>query len=143
MDFSDNVRGADNQQERLRICGWIAGFVDGEGCFSVPIFRNHKSKLLWQVRPQFVVTQSESSRDVLEGLVRFFGCGKVNANQRHDNHREPSARYCVSRFAHLRDVIVPVLQEHQLRTSKRENFEKFVRALRLMGERKHLPISGL
>ena len=64
-------------------------------------------------------------------------------NQRHDNHREPLARYYVGRFTDLRDVIVPFFQEHQLRTSKRENFDKFVTVLRLMEERKHLTVSGL
>ena len=143
MDGSDNVRGADNQQERLWICGWIAGFVDGEGCFSVPIFRNHKAALRWQVQPQFVVAQSVSGRDALEELVSVFGCGKVYVNQRHDDHREQLALYSVKRFADLRDVIVPFFQEHQLRTSKRENFGKFVRVLCLIEERKHLTISGL
>jgi hypothetical protein len=143
MNGSDNVRGADNQQERLWICGWIAGFVDGEGCFSVPIFRNHKAKLLWQVQPTFVVAQSASSRDVLDEFVSVLGCGKVYVNQRHDNHRERLARYCVGRFADLRDVLVPFFEEHQLRTSKRDNFDKFVKVLRLMEERKHLTVSGL
>ena len=143
MDGSNNVRGADNQQERLWICGWIAGFVDGEGCFSVPIFRNHTAKLHWQVQPQFVVAQSVSSRDVLEELARVFGCGKVYLNQRHDDHREQLALYSVKRFADLRDIIVPFFQEHQLRTSKRESFDTFVRILRLMEERKHLTVSGL
>ena len=114
---SDNPFGADNQQERLWYCGWIAGFVDGEGCFSCPIFRNRKTTLGWQVQPVFVVVQSASSRDVLEDLERFFGCGKVYVNRRHDNHREDIFRYCVSRFADLRDVIVPFFQEHELRTS--------------------------
>lgn len=39
MDGSDNVRGAENQQERLWTNGWVVGFVDGEGCFSCPIFQ--------------------------------------------------------------------------------------------------------
>jgi hypothetical protein len=140
---SENPFGADNQQERLWYCGWIAGFVDGEGCFSCPIFRNRNTTLGWQVQPTFVVVQSASSRDVLEGLERFFGCGKVYVNHRHDNHREDLFRYYVGRFADLRDVIVPFFQEHQLRTSKSENFEKFVRVLRLMEERKHLTVAGL
>jgi LAGLIDADG endonuclease len=117
--------------------------VDGEGCFSCPIFRNRKTTLGWQVQPTFVVVQSASSRDVLEGLERFFGCGKVCVTHRHDNHREDLFRYYVGRFADLRDVIVPFFQEHQLRTSKSENFEKFVRVLRLMEERKHLTVAGL
>jgi LAGLIDADG DNA endonuclease family protein len=143
MVSSENVRGADNQQERLSYCGWIAGFVDGEGCFSCPIFRNEKTKLGWQVQPTFVVVQSASSRDVLEGLARFFGCGKVYVNRRHDNHREDLFRFYVGRFTDLRDTIVPFFQEHQLRTSKRHNFDKFVQVIRLMEERKHLSISGL
>src|SRR5580692_11696460 len=85
---SDNPFGADNQQERLWYCGWIAGFVDGEGCCSCPIFRNRKTTLRWQVQPTFVVVQSASSRDVLEDLARFFGCGKEYVNRRHDNDRE-------------------------------------------------------
>ena len=143
MDGSDNVRGAENQQERLWNCGWIVGFVDGEGCFSSPIFQSPKTKLGWQVQPSFTVVQSESSRLVLDDMARYFGCGKVFANRRHDNHREDLCRYVVSRFADLRDVIVPFFEEHQLRTSKRDNFEKFAHVIRLMEERQHLTISGL
>jgi hypothetical protein len=143
MEFSDNVRGADNQQERLRYCGWIAGFVDGEGCFSCPVFRNRKTNLRWQVQPTFVVVQSASSRSVLEDLVTYFGCGKIYVNHRYDNHREDLYRYVVATFAHLRDVIIPFFQENPLRTSKRENFEKFVEIVRLMEERKHLTVPGL
>jgi hypothetical protein len=32
---SDNLDGAENQQERLIQLGWVIGFVDGEGCFSI------------------------------------------------------------------------------------------------------------
>ena len=48
MDFmilSENPSGADNQQERLKFSWWIVGFTDGEGCFSVSIFRNKTSRL--------------------------------------------------------------------------------------------------
>src|SRR6202012_5358814 len=140
---SDNPFGADNQQERLWYCGWITGFVDGEGCFSCPVFRNRVMTLGWQVQPTFVVVQSASSREVLEDLARFFGYGKVYANRRRDNHREDLYRYYVGRFADLRDIIVPFFQEHPLQTSKKVNFTKFAKVLRLIEERKHLTISGL
>ena len=55
---SDNMLGADNQQERLRTVGWIVGFVDGEGCFSVTI-QKATTSTGWQVFPEFVVTQVE------------------------------------------------------------------------------------
>ncbi len=143
MAGSDNVRGAENQQERLRTIGWVVGFVDGEGCFSSPIYRCNRMTLGWQVRPEFAVAQGASSRDVLEELTRFFGCGKVYRNSRHDNHREDMFRYCVQRFGDLRDIIVPFFQENPLRTSKRENFEKFARIIELMDLRRHLRVPGI
>jgi hypothetical protein len=143
MEGSDNVRGAENQQERLWTNGWVVGFVDGEGCFSCPIFQNKPMTMRWQVQPSFVVVQSASSRDVLDGLVSVFGCGKVYVNKRYDNHREDLFRYCVSKFTDLRDVIVPFFQANPLRTSKRDNFEKFVQVIGLMDQGLHLTVPGL
>jgi hypothetical protein len=97
----------------------------------------------WQVRPEFAVAQGASSRTVLEDLVRFFGCGKVYRNSRHDNHREDMYRYCVQRIGDLRNVIIPFFQEHPLRTSKRDNFEKFARIVDLMALRRHLSVDGI
>ena len=67
---SDNMLGADNQQERLRTVGWIVGFVDGEGCFSVTI-QKATTATGWQVFPEFVVTQDERSLRALHGLKEF------------------------------------------------------------------------
>jgi hypothetical protein len=53
---SNNVSSADNQQERLKLANWIVGFFDGEGCFSVSIFKNRTSKNGFQVMPEFMVT---------------------------------------------------------------------------------------
>jgi len=143
MSSSDNVRGAENQQERLISPWWVAGFVDGEGCFSCPIYRCGTMTLGWQVRPEFAVAQGASSHDVLEALVSFFGCGKVYKNARFDNHREDMYRYCVQRRGELGDIIVPFFQAHPLLTSKRDNFDKFTAILALMEERRHLTIDGL
>jgi hypothetical protein len=140
---SDNVRGAENQQERLATIGWIVGFVDGEGCFSCSIYRCRKMTLKWQVRPSFDVVQGESSREALEELVRFFGCGKIYRNRRRDNHREDLLRYNVYRFEDLRLKIVPFFMRYPLRTSKRHNFAKFVRIIELMELRRHLTVPGI
>jgi hypothetical protein len=137
------VRGAENQQERLKTTGWVVGFVDGEGCFSCSIYRCRTMTLKWQVRPAFDVVQGESSREALEGLLRFFGCGKIYRNRRRDNYREDLLRYNVYRFEDLRTKIVPFFQEHRLRTSKRANFEKFARIIELMHLRRHLSVPGI
>src|SRR5258708_28710545 len=83
--MSENASRADNQQERLRFEGWINGFVDGEGCFTVSIIRN---KYGLQVFPEFVVSQGEKSRVALKKIEKFFGCGYINLNTRRDNHQD-------------------------------------------------------
>jgi hypothetical protein len=67
---SDNPSGADNQQERLKLCGWTVGFVDGEGCFSCSISKIHGGRPggnynhgLWLCRPPRVVEVLTTSSD--------------------------------------------------------------------------------
>ena len=139
---SDNMLGADNQQERLRTVGWIVGFVDGEGCFSVTI-QKATTATGWQVFPEFVVTQGEKSLQALHDLKEFFECGRVFINRRNDNHKEPLYRFCVRSIADLREKIIPFFRVNQLRTAKREDFEKFARVLELIRERKHLNSKGI
>ena len=101
---SDNLDGAENQQERLiEFRGWVIGFVDGEGCFSIGLVRqpNRVSrrgyKTGYQVSHDFVVTQGASSVEMLYELREFFGVGQVYVNRRSDNHREHLHRYSVCR----------------------------------------------
>ena len=86
IDSSDNRIRADNQQGRLDPW-WITGFVDGEGCFSISIFKNATTRAGVQIFPEFVVTQGAKSLLTLKNLQDFFGCGKIYENKRSDNHR--------------------------------------------------------
>src|SRR5689334_19412753 len=134
--------GADNQQERLKTVGWIVGFVDGEGCFSVAIQRCPVLKLGWQVFPEFVVTQGARSRSVLESLQQFFNCGRIHINRRHDNHKEHLYRFCVRAVKDLREKVIPFFKENKLRTAKQNDFELFAQVLDLMKQRRHLSMEG-
>jgi hypothetical protein len=146
---SDNPDGAENQQERLIKLGWVIGFVDGEGCFSISFVRQNDRtgrrgyKLGYQVTARFVVSQGASSVACLEELKEFFGVGHVYGNRRHDNHREHMHQYMVSDRWDLLETIVPFFEEHPLRTAKRHDFEKFVRVLEMMEANLHLTREGL
>lgn len=140
---SKNDSGRDNQQERLRIASWIVGFVDGEGCFSVSIFKNRTTRSGWQVLPEFVVTQGEKSLSALEEIKTFFGCGRVFVNRRYDNHNENLYRYCVRAIKDLREKIIPFFDMNQLRTAKRKDFEMFKTAVELMSQNIHFTQEGI
>jgi hypothetical protein len=137
------VSGAGNQQERLRTQGWVVGFVDGEGCFSVNINRCSTLKLGWQVRPEFVVTQGAKSVAALELLREFFSCGEIYRNTRRDTHREDPFRWCVRRREDLEEKVVPFFTTNPLRTAKAHDFELFVEVLELMRSRRHLKLDGI
>jgi LAGLIDADG endonuclease len=146
---SDNLVGADNQQERLIQLGWVIGFVDGEGCFSIGFIRQPGGrgrsgyKTGYQVAHEFAVTQGESSLSALRGLEQFFGVGMLVPNRRSDDHREHLYRYVVRRRADLQERIIPFFQEHPLQTAKQENFEKFARCVSLISEGRHRTVDGL
>ena len=145
----ENVMSADNQQERLIDKGWIIGFVDGEGCFSLGLVRQPNLasrkgyKTGYQVFHEFAVTQGAKSIACLEKLREFFGVGQVLINKRHDNHREHLYRYVVRRRQDFLGVVIPFFKKHPLRSSKQEDFEKFARCLELMETKSHLSHTGL
>ena len=122
--------GAENQQERLIQVGWVIGFVDGEGCFSIGFVRQASRdgrkgyKTGYQVAHEFAVTQGARSVQCLHELVDFFGVGGVIANRRHDNHTEHLYRYVVRRRADLIDTIIPFFVEHPMHSSKHSDFAK-------------------
>jgi hypothetical protein len=140
---SENAPGADNQQERPGFAQWVVGFVDGEGCFSVPIFRNRSSRMGWQAQPAFSVVQGEKSVGVLHRMEKFFGCGNVVRNARHDNHREDIWRFGVRRLESLSDRIIPFFEENPLISAKAAEFERFKVVVNMMRTGAHLQVEGM
>ncbi len=157
----DNVLGAENQQERLVnfslnlglkpeiAIGWIIGFVDGEGCFSISLVRqpnrtNRKGyKIGYQLTHEFVVTQGDKSVRVLHELCNFFGVGRVCRNTRYDNHKEDLHHFVVSRREDLLKMVIPFFQQYPLQTAKGQDFEKFSRCVQLIDQGHHKTHNGL
>lgn len=144
----NNVTSADNQQERLNI-GWIVGFVDGEGCFSIGFVKqpNRDSrkgyKTGYQVVHRFVVAQGLKSRSSIENIREYFGVGRLLINRRHDNHKEDLIQYIVDSRKDLLEVIIPFFESNTLLTSKLYDFRQFSKCVRMINNGDHLSIEGL
>jgi hypothetical protein len=142
--FSDNPTGADNQQETLLPGArldpdWIAGFVDGEGCFSVSVHRNsfmHRHGG-WQIQTAFHVFQHSDHRDVLESLRSHFGCGYV----RPKGPKSAVLTYSVSSLRALQEIVVPFFETHRLLVKDRD-FRLFSDIVRAMRRKEHLTVDG-
>ena len=141
---SDNPTGADDQQEtagsRLALePHWVVGFVDGEGCFSVSIHRNPNARTTggWQLHPVFHVYQHMRYRATLEGLISFFGCGRL----RPKGPRSNVWTYAVDSLRDQEDHVLPFFERHPL-VIKDADFRSFAVIVRIMLRREHLTVDG-
>jgi hypothetical protein len=146
---SDKPSDAENQQERLIKIGWVTGFVDGEGCFSIHFVKQPERadrrgyKTGFQVGHEFAVAQGAKSIACLHLLKEFFGVGGIYVNRRYDNHKEHMYRYSVVRREDLLRVVIPFFQQYPLRTSKQSDFAKFVECMAVIEAKEHLTVRGL
>ncbi len=132
---SDNLTGADNQQETERsILGldprWVVGFVDGEGCFCVSVHHNSRCARRtggWQLHPVFQVYQHQRYRAVLEELLTFFACGRV----RPKGPRNSVLTYAVDSLQALEGSIPPFFERYPL-VVKQRDFRLFAEIVRSM-----------
>lgn len=129
--------GADNQQERLD--GYISGYVDGEGSFSVVVNRNPSCRSGFQLVPEFHVSQNGERAQVLSLIQdRFGGCGYIKRNGRRDR----ALVFVVRRRADLLARVIPFFEMCPLLSSKQLEFESFAYIVREMAAGRHRTSDG-
>ena len=143
---SDNPSSADNQQERpsssswldqipCDLGNWVAGFVDGEGSFNVPIRRERDRGLPWRVSLSFNVSQI--GRELPELLRTVFGVGTVR-------DRGDGVHYFeVTRPRELFERVFPFFERFQLRSPKRRDLAIFREITELVLSGRHLSTEGI
>ena len=130
------MTGADNQQERLD--GYISGYVDGEGCFSVVVNRNPTCRRGFQLVPEFHVSQNDDRAQVLEIIRRRLECGYIKPNGRRDH----ALVFVVRRRADLLGRVIPFFERSPLLSSKQQEFERFAEIVRAMARGAHRTDGG-
>jgi len=141
---SDNPSGADNQQEtslsRVQLDpAWIAGFVDGEGCFSISVHKNafmHRHRG-WQLQAAFHIYQHCVNADVLESLRQYFECGYIYPK----GPNSSVLTYSVTGLRNLSGSIIPFFEAHKLWV-KADDFIAFREIVWSMQRREHLRAEG-
>jgi hypothetical protein len=143
---SDNPSGADDQQERPTRSAWldripgdvghyIAGFVDGEGSFNVPIRREHDRHIPWRVSLTFNVSQIGT--EVLDLLRSVFGVGTIRGRLDGVYYFE------VTKLDDLEERVFPFFERFPLRGPKGNDLAAFRRIAELVRRREHLSPRGI
>lgn len=146
MVSSDNPTGADNQQERPSLLDWldripldvghyIAGFVDGEGSFNIPIRRSGDRGLPWRVSLSFNVSQI--GPEAPRFLQSAFGVGTVRG-------RGDGVFYFeVTRPVELEARVFPFFERFPLRGPKAHDLAVFREVTHLVLSGRHLLPVGI
>jgi LAGLIDADG endonuclease len=119
---------------------WISGFVDGEGCFFVNIYKRKDSILGEGVKLVFKITQDERNSDLLASFVEIFGCGGIyNQSKSTGNVLD----FMVSGLSDITDKVIPFFLAHPLQGAKKKELADFIKVAELMKLKAHLTRDGL
>lgn len=116
----------------------MAGFINGEGCFFVDIFKSKTSKIGSAVRLKFSIGQHLRDNLLMESLVDYLGCGRVVYPSSY-NHVE----YVVSNFRDINEKIISFVQKYRIYGNKVLDFEDFCAASMIIQNKEHLTLEGL
>jgi len=110
--------------------GWLSGFTDGYGCFTVTVCKQKQTKhsLYTQVQVRYIVSQ-KNNKHLMESIAACVN-GKV---QRVDSY---SGYNMVVNLSSL-STIISYLRKYPLKTKKRESFKKWLRVYFLVKHKKH------
>jgi LAGLIDADG endonuclease len=107
-----------------RLDGYISGYVDGEGSFSISVQRNSSCRVGFQLVPEFHVSQNGDRAQVLALIRDRFGCGYIKANSKRDR----ALVFVVRERQALLAEVIPFFERVPLLSAKRADFEKLRRS---------------
>jgi len=112
---------------------YIAGFVDGEGCFSLKFRRDirHERKntpvyFYWDI--EFAILLREDDSSILTKIRNTLECGRISHAKR------GFVRYAVNDILDLSNKIVPFFERHTLRAKKAKDFALWKKQLKYFFE---------
>src|SRR5438132_11145279 len=122
----------------MDLAAYFAGFVDGEGCFTVSFSPRSKLLIGWEVRPSFSVSQNADRSEVLLLMQKHFGSGSIRPDR-----SDRTLKYDVPCLDDLVERIIPFFEANPLISSKQRDFERFAAVCRLVRTGAHRTQPGL
>lgn len=111
---------------------YLAGFVDGEGSFSVVIIKHPTQKFGWMINPCFQVYQHEKHREILELYKEVFGTGSIYRK----SGIHPVLNFSIDSRQNLIEKVIPFFDRYPL-IVKKETYALFRDILLKMERREH------
>lgn len=118
-------------------CDWLSGFISGDGCFFVNIYKVKDCSTGYAVKLSISVTQHLKDKVLMENIARILMCGRVY------KHSNSTVVLKISTFKHISDVIIPLFEQYPIRGIKSRDFKDFCLIASKVQTKTHLTIEGL
>lgn len=121
----------DNNKNSNLSADYIAGLVDGEGCFDLQFRRDVRHERINQPvyyawRAQFVIVLRNDDEELLRRVKNTLKCGFIHFA------RGDQVRYSVQDINTLYNIIVPFFKEHILAGKKKKDFDLWAEAIEII-----------
>lgn len=109
---------------------WLAGFVSGDGNFSVEI-SNQVGNLTGAVRLAFRLVQHSKDKELMKFFISYLDCGN-------SYDKLGSSEYRVRKFPDIKEKIIPFFRNYPIQGVKSLDFEDFCLVCEILQEDKKL-----
>lgn len=116
---------------------WLSGFIEGEACFFINIYKSFKSKQGLAIQLVFKITQHFRDIELLETIKDYFCCGRI------EKRNIKACDFTVTSIKDLNDKIIPFFSKFPIQSSKALNYQDFYKVIEMMKAKDHLTKKGL
>lgn len=122
---------------------YIAGFIDGEGCFTITIAKHSTKKLGLDARIHFQIELRDDDLAILQSIQETLGCGRIYHLSYERYGWNPHAELKVSSFPEIVSKLIPFLTKYPLRGKKKFSYQYFLQAVEVFKAKRHLTLEGI
>ena len=126
-------------KKRNDLFNYFAGFVEGEGCFSVSIKPHKQMKFGWVIDPMFSIYQHKNNQGILELFQNELKCGYITTKGSKPN----ISVLIVDNRRTIEEKIIPFFKKYRFLGTKWTDFLLFSQIVNLMTNKKHLEKEGI
>ena len=121
---------------------YVAGFIDGEGSFSISIGKHKTLSRGLEVRPEFEIELRADDREILERIVISIGCGRIYDCSYERYGWYPHVKYKVTSTREMEEILFPFLDSNPLQAKKAKSYVLFKEIVLSYRRKEHLTDAG-
>ncbi len=122
---------------------YVAGFVDGEGCFTIVISKHPTKKLGLDARLHFQIELRSDDLEILQQIQKTIDCGRIYHLNYERYGWHPHVELKVSSIREIITKLIPFFKKHPLRAKKRLSYQYFLQAVEIFERKQHLTLEGI